>query len=91
MKIFTKRKLTYGLLILSVLLLLLVLILLTVLAQLSSINSEVDRLQELIDNAKADSSATAELLEYMESNEYICEWAEANGMISSDDLNWQDK
>ncbi len=89
MSIFTKRKLTYALLILAVLLVLLVLILLTVLAQMSSINSELERLQQLIDNANADADATAELVEYMQSNEYICQWAEENGMILPDDLDWQ--
>lgn len=89
MNIFTKRKLTYGLLVLAVMLVLLTLILLTTLAQMASINSEVARLQQLIDNADSSSEATAELQQYMQSNEYICQWAESQGMILPDEFDWQ--
>lgn len=89
MGIFTKRKLMYGLLVLGIILVLLTLILLTTLAQMASINSELDRLQTLIDNAENDSDSAEELYEYMQSNEYICQWAEANGMILPEEFDWQ--
>ena len=83
------RKTTSILFVTAILvLLILACMLLVSLTQLSALNARVDELTALIDRAKEDVEAKNELLEYMQSNDYVRKWAEANGRISAEDVQW---
>ena len=62
--------------------------LLVSLTQLSSLNAQADALHEWIQQAQNDVDAKNELLEYMQSNDYVRKWAEENGRISDEDVKW---
>ena len=63
-------------------------ILLVFLTQLASLNGRVAILNEKIHQAQQDQAYMQELLEYMDSNDYVRKWAEANGRISAEDVQW---
>lgn len=58
------------------------------LTQMSSLRARADELVKLIEEAKHDVQKQQELLEYMQSNEYVKEWAEQNDLISGEDVSW---
>lgn len=63
-------------------------ILLVFLTQLSALHARVDEMQAKIDDYNQQKITKEELLEYMQSNDYVRKWAEANGRISQDDIKW---
>ena len=72
-------------------LVLLVCMLLVTLTQMSSLNARVERLQTLIDEAKEKNEVTKELLEYLQSDDYVRKWAEEHERINQDDISWLEK
>ena len=87
-RIFYKK--TTSILFVTAILVVLILacILLVFLTQLSALNARVDALNEKIQQARQDEISKQELLDYMQSNDYVRKWAEANGRISQDDIKW---
>ena len=63
-------------------------ILLVFLTQLSALHARVEAMQAKIEDCKQQKITKEELLEYMQSNDYVRKWAEANGRISQDDIKW---
>ena len=91
MQLIFHRKTTSILFVTSILVvLILVCMLLVSLTQLSSLNAQAEALHEWIQQAQNDVDAKNELLEYMQSNDYVRKWAEANGRISDEDVQWLD-
>ena len=86
------KKSTAAIFVAAVLILVLLLcMLLVTLTQMSSLNARAEKLQALIDEAKEQGQITQELLDYMESNEYVKEWAEKHDRISEEDISWVEK
>ena len=71
-----------------VVVLILACILLAFLTQLSALHAKVEEMQEKIAEYNERKISNQELLDYMQSNEYVRKWAEANGRISQDDIKW---
>ena len=69
-------------------LLILACILLAFLTQLSALHARVEEMQAKIADYNDRKITTEELLDYMQSNDYVRKWAEANGRISQDDIKW---
>ena len=87
-RIFYKK--TTSILFVTAILVVLILacMLLVFLTQLSALNAQAEALHEWIQQAQEDVDAKNQLLEYMQSNEYVRKWAEANGRISDKDIQW---
>ena len=89
MELIFHRKLTSILFVTAILvLLILACMLLVSLTQLSALNGRVNELNEKIQQAKDEQITKEELLEYMDSNEYVKKWAEDHNRISQDDIAW---
>ena len=86
------RKSTAAIFVLAILILVLLLcMLLVTLMQLSSLNARAEKLQTLIDEAKEKQEITQELLDYMQSNEYVKDWAKKHDRIDKEDISWVEK
>lgn len=87
-RIFYKK--TTSILFVTAILVLLILacMLLVFLTQLSALNGRVDELNEKIQQARNEEITKQELLEYMQSNDYVRKWAEEHGKVSPDDISW---
>ena len=72
----------------TLVLLMLVCMLLVFLTQLASLNSRADALAERIQQAKSDQETLNQLLEEKDSIDYVIKWAEKNGRISKNDVQW---
>ena len=89
MELIFHKKLTSILFVTAILVvLMLVCILLASLTQLSSLRAQADALNEKIQNAQNDQAALEELRDYMKSRDYVRKWAEENGWISAEDIQW---
>ncbi|MCM1195243.1 MAG: hypothetical protein NC099_06005 [Corallococcus sp.] len=87
-RIFYSKKTSILFVVAMLILLLLICMLLITLTQMASMNNKVEYFEKLIDESKANGQATQELLDYMQTNDYVREWAERYNMISSDDQRW---
>ena len=84
------RKTTSILFVTAILvLLMLVCMLLVLLTQMSSLNAQVDAMNAKIEEYEQNIITKEELLEYMQSNEYVKKWAEAHGKILNTDIQWE--
>ena len=63
-------------------------ILLVSLTQLAALKARVEEMKGMIADYNNQKITKEELLEYMQSNDYVRKWAEANGRISQDDIKW---
>lgn len=63
-------------------------ILLVFLTQLSSLNAQAEELHDWIQQAQTDVEVKNKLLEDRDSIEYVKKWAEKNGRISDQDVQW---
>ena len=66
----------------------LICVLLTTLVQMSALKERVDKLNELIAEAREQGRITDELREYLKSDDYVRKWAEDHGRINDDDIQW---
>ncbi|MCH5153257.1 MAG: hypothetical protein J1F68_04800 [Clostridiales bacterium] len=86
------RKSTAAIFVAAILILVLLLcMLLVTLTQMSSLNARAKEMAELIQEARNDETKLQELLEYMQTNDYVRKWAEAHERISEDDISWVEK
>lgn len=85
---FRNKKISILLVALTLIVLILLCMLLTTLTQWSSLNQRAEKLQSLIDESKRQGEATQELIDFMQTDEYVKRWAENNGRISKDDILW---
>lgn len=69
-------------------LVLLVCMLLVTLTQMSSLDQRAEELQILINEAREQERLTQELLDYMNENEYVKEWAEKHDRVKQEDITW---
>ena len=69
-------------------LVLLVCMLLVTLTQMSSLKARADALVELIEEAKHDEEKQRQLIEEIQSNDYVRRWAEEHDRISDEDIIW---
>ena len=84
------RKTTSILFVTAILvLLMLVCMLLVLLTQMSSLNAKVEEYEKMIQKAEDHLITQEELLEYMQSNEYVKKWAEQRGKILNTDIQWE--
>ena len=89
MELIFHRKSTAILFVTAILVvLILACMLLVFLTQLAALNARVDEMQAKIEDYKQQVITKEELLEYMQSNDYVRKWAEERGKISPDDINW---
>lgn len=63
-------------------------ILLVFLTQLSALHVRLEEMQAKIEDYNQQKISKEELLAYMQSNDYVRKWAEANGRIFKDDIKW---
>ena len=89
MELIFHKKLTSILFVTAIIVvLILVCILLASLTQLSSLNAQLDALNERIAEAKTNQETLEKLLEDRESIDFVIKWAEENGRISDQDVQW---
>lgn len=69
-------------------LVLLVCMLLVSLTQMTSLKQRQAKLTTLIEQAKQDEAKLQELNEYLQSDEYVRDWAEKNDRIEKDEDTW---
>lgn len=69
-------------------LVLLVCMLLVTLTQMSSLNARAEELNQMIQQAKQNEDDLQKLLDYMNENEYVKEWAEQHDRVKQDDITW---
>lgn len=62
--------------------------LLTTLVQMSALKERAEKLNALIAEARAQGEMTKELLEYLQTDDYVRKWAEANGRLNEKDIQW---
>ena len=78
--------------ILTVVALLIVLVmlftLLTLLTQKASLSNRAEKLKTLIEQSKTDNEAKQQLIDFMQTDEYVKNWALSNGLINSDDVSY---
>ncbi len=86
--IFLSKKLAYVIVALALVVLLLVFILMTQLSQMASLNDRVEHLKSLIEYKDNEIQQTTELLEYLESNEYIMQWAIEHNLLPEGADSW---
>ena len=90
-KIFYKKS-TAAIFVAAVMIVLLLLcMLLVTLTQLSSLNARAEELARLIYQAQADEAELEKLREFMQSNDYVKEWALQHGLIDREDIVWVEK
>lgn len=87
-KIFLNKKLSYLIVAATVVLLLLVFILMTQLSQMASFNDRIAQLNALIEIKDGEIQQTNELIEYLQSNEYITQWAIEHGLLPEGADSW---
>lgn len=87
-KIFTNKTLGFVIIALSVIVLLLLFILFTQLAQMASFNAKIDQLKQLIVKTDGEVQQTNELIDYLQSNEYITQWAIEKGLLPEGADSW---
>lgn len=62
--------------------------LLVTLSQRASLNQRVATLNEMIEDAYSRQQVTDELLQYMQTDEYVMKWAQEHEMIPSEYSSW---
>lgn len=66
----------------------LVCMLLTNLTQLSALKQKAQDLQTLIQKAQTDVDAKQELISYLQTDEYVIQWAEDKGLLNKEDISY---
>lgn len=87
-KLFYKKSTSILVIAAILVLVLLALILLVTLMQMSSLNQRAEKLAELIAKAQEDEANLQELIDYLETDDYVRKWAEENNRIKGDDIIW---
>ena len=87
-KIFQDKKIAFILVTLTLVMVLLVCILVTMLMQYSTLTARANNLSAMIDKAMQDTASAEQLWEYMQTDEYVYEWARNNGKLTEDQINW---
>lgn len=87
-RIFYNKKTSILFVTAMLVLILLVCMLLVTLTQMVSMTQRVEQLNALIAAAKEDVSKKEELLKYMETDEYVINWAIQHDRLSDDDISW---
>ncbi len=83
------RKSTAILTVAAILVLILLLCaLLTFLTQYTSMAANAKQLEELANQVESGNKDKQELIDYMNSNEYVRQWAEANNLIPADTIKY---
>ncbi len=62
--------------------------LLTLLTQKASLSTRAEKLKTLIEQSKSDNEAKQQLIDFMQTDEYVKNWALNNGLINSDDVSY---
>lgn len=86
--IFCDKKLSILFVAGTLLLVILVCMLFTTLTQKAAMTERVAVLQSKIDKYKKQGADLTEFIEYLGTNEYVERWAENNGYINLEDINW---
>lgn len=86
--VFRNKKISILIIAAVVLVLILVCMLLIFLSQMSSFNRNAEKLQAQIAEATNQEVELNELLQFMQTDEYVKLWAENNGRMSRDDILW---
>ena len=63
-------------------------ILLVMLTQMSSLNARAEELADMIERAKGDITVLKQELADRQDIDYVIKWAEENGRISKEDVQW---
>ncbi len=87
-KLFYKKSTSILVIAAILVLVLLALILLVTLMQMSSLSQRAEKLAELIAKAQEDEANLQELIDYLETDDYVRKWAEENNRIKGDDIIW---
>ena len=87
-RMFRNKKISILLVAAALVLLILVCMLLITLTQLTALNQRAERLQAQIKEECAKEVEVKDLIEFMQTPEYVKRWAENNGRISKDDILW---
>lgn len=88
MHMFRNKKISVLIVAAIVLALLLICMLLITLSQKSSIEQSAKRLQAQIEEQCSQQVELNELLQFMQTEEYVKRWAESNGRMDKDDILW---
>ena len=62
--------------------------LLTTLVQLSAVKERIARFEELLAEAGDTIEERQRMLEYLQTDDYVRKWAEANGRLNEKDIQW---
>ncbi len=87
-KLFQDKKTAFILVTLTLVMVLLVCVLVTMLMQYSTLTARADNLSAMINKAMHDTASAEQLWEYMQTDEYVYEWARNNGKLTEDQINW---
>lgn len=87
-RIFRSKKLSILIVAAAVLALLLICMLLITLSQITSLNQSAERLQAQIIEQSGKQVELNELLQFMQTDEYVKRWAENNGRMDKNDILW---
>ena len=87
-KIFQNKRTAFLIVCLTLVLVLLVCVLVTMLMQYSALTARAETLSALIDKAMQDTADADKLWQYMQTDEYVYEWARNNGKLTEDQINW---
>lgn len=88
MRVFRNKKISILIVAAAIVVLLLVCMLLITLSQLSSLNQNAAHLQAQIKEQCDKEIELNELLQFMQTDEYVRRWAENNGRMDKDDILW---
>ena len=62
--------------------------LLVTLTQMSAVKERIAKFEQLLEEAGQTIEERQEMLEYLQTDEYVRKWAEAHNKISQDDISW---
>ncbi len=87
-KIFYKKSTSIVFVAAMLVLVLLLCMLLVTLTQLTSLRQRADKLNAMIEEAIDNVQKTKELIEYLQTDDYVRKWAEDHNRIDGDNITW---
>lgn len=87
-RIFYNKKISILFVAAMLVLVILACMLLVNLTQWASVRHRIEAFEVMLEQAQNDVETRQKMLEYLQTDDYVREWAEKNGKLSEDDILW---